>query len=187
MSLEPKALIQEKLFSNEDFFIDNEPYTGPYNIRADGSLYTLSRYIDGKSKELKSKRVSLYQRLLAKNGGIDVSVKNGQVLSQTIVPTQEDYDKGKYTRHFIRTKGTKVIVEVGVEDFDLIGSKIDDNLYIGFTLDWKITGPINDIYVDDIRQEAGIVDTNRRTLQRLEKEQAGILEKLSINLRQFSK
>ena len=53
-----------------------------------------------------------------------------------------------------------------------------------FELDWKLTGPLDDIFVDGIRQQAGVRDTNRRTLQRLEQEYIGITEKLQ-NLTQF--
>jgi hypothetical protein len=65
-----------------------------------------------------------------------------------------------------------------------LGVTIDDNLYVGFELDWKLTGPLGDVIVDGVRQQAGVRDTNRRTLQRLEQEYIGITEKLQ-NLTQF--
>ena len=92
---------------------------------------------------------------------------------------------GANTRYFIRTKNTKSIVEVTETTFGQIGAKISDVLYVGFELDWKISGNINDVYDNKgIRKEAGVRDTNRRTLQRLEQEQIGITEKLG-NLIQF--
>ena len=58
---------------------------------------------------------------------------------------------------------------------------------MGFELDWKISGNINDVYDNKgIRKEAGVRDTNRRTLQRLEQEYLGITDKLQ-NLTQFYK
>jgi hypothetical protein len=183
--MEPKNLIKESLFSKGELFLDNKQYIGPYNVKADGSYYTLAIYIDGKSKELKTRKVSLYQQLLTKTGGVDVSKMNGQVVGNTIVPSQEEYDKGFYTRHFIKTKGTKNIAEVTELDFGKIGSKISDILYVGFQLDWKITGPLNDVFDSDgVRQESGVRDTNRRTLERLEQEYVGILDKLQ-NFTQF--
>ena len=106
------------------------------------------------------------------------------MVDNTILPTNEDYTKGFYTRYFIKTKGSKSISEVNEETLGLLGQKIDDNLYVGFELDWKLTGPLNDIFVGGIRQQAGVRDTNRRTLQRLEQEYIGITEKLQ-NLTQF--
>ena len=182
--MEPKNLIKENLFSKGELFLDNVEYIGPYNVKADGTYHTLAKFIEGKSKELKTKKSTLYQDLLKINGREDISEKNGQVVDNTILPTNKDYEKGSYTRYFIKTKGSKSIAEVNEETLGLLGQKIDDILYIGFELDWKLTGPLNDIFVDGIRQQAGVRDTNRRTLQRLEQEYIGITEKLQ-NLTQF--
>ena len=181
---QPKNLIKENLFSKGELFLNNVEYIGPYNVKADGTYHTLAKFITGKSKQLKTKKSTLYQDLLKITGGVDVSEKNGKVVDNTVLPTNEDYEKGLYTRYYIKTKGSKSIAEVTEEVFGLLGSKIDDNLYVGFELDWKLTGPLNDVFVDGIRQQAGVRDTNRRTLQRLEQEYIGITEKLQ-NLTQF--
>ena len=107
--MEPKNLIKENLFSKGELFLDNVEYIGPYNVKADGTYHTLAKFIEGKSKELKTKKSTLYQDLLKITGGIDVSEKNGQVVDNTILPTNEDYTKGFYTRYFIKTKGSKSI------------------------------------------------------------------------------
>ncbi len=183
--MEPKNLISENLFSKGTLFLDNKVYTGPYNIKADGSYYTLSRFVEGKSKKLNTKQESLYQSLLNITGGVDVSLKNKQVVSGVIVPTQEDYEKGSYTRYFIKRKGTQNIVEVGEEELNNVGSTISEVLYEGFQLNWKISGPINDIFdLDGVRKEAGVRDTNDRMLKRLELEHPGIKDRLK-NLIQF--
>ena len=182
--MEPKNLVKENLFSKGELFLDNVEYIGPYNIKADGTYHTLARFITGKSKELKTKQSTLYQELLKINSREDISEKNGQVVDNTIIPTNEDYTKGFYTRYFLKTKGSKRIAEVKEETLGLLGQKIDDVLYVGFQLDWKLTGPLDDIFVDGIRQQAGVRDTNRRTLQRLEQEHIGITDKLQ-NLTQF--
>jgi hypothetical protein len=150
--MEPKNLISENLFSKGTLFLDNKVYTGPYNIKADGSYYSL---------------------------------KNKQIISGVIVPTQEDYEKGSYTRYFIKRKGTKNIVEVGEDELNNVGSTISEVLFKGFQLDWKISGILNDKYDSKgTRQESGVRDTNRRTLQRLEQDFLGISDKLK-NLTQF--
>jgi hypothetical protein len=183
--MEPKNLISENLFSKGTLFLDNKVYTGPYNIKADGSYYTLARFVEGKSKKLNTKQESLYQSLLKITGGVDVSLKNKQIISGVIVPTQEDYEKGSYTRYFIKRKGTKNIVEVGEEELNNVGSTISEVLFEGFQLEWKISGILNDKYDSKgIRQESGVRDTNRRTIQRLEQEYIGISDKLK-NLTQF--
>ena len=181
---EPKNLVKENLFSKGELFLNNVEYIGPYNVKADGTYHTLARFVTGKSKQLKTKKSTLYQDLLKITGGIDVSEKNGQVVDNTILPTNEDYTNGVYTRYFIKTKGSKTIAEVSEDMLGQLGVTIDDNLYVGFELDWKLTGPLDDIIVDGVRQQAGVRDTNRRTLQRLEQEYIGITEKLQ-NLTQF--
>ena len=89
----------------------------------------------GKSKELKTKKSTLYQDLLKITGGIDVSEKNGQVVDNTNIPTNEDYTNGVYTRYFIKTKSSKTIAEVSEDMLGQLGVTIDDNLYVGFELD----------------------------------------------------
>ena len=182
--MEPKNLVKENLFSKGELFLDNVEYIGSYNVKADGTYHTLSKFITGKSKELTTKKATLYQDLLKITGGIDVSEKNGQVVDNTILPTNEDYVNGVYTRYFIKTKGSKSISEVSEETLGSLGQKIDDNLYVGFELDWKLTGPLDDVFIDGVRQQAGVRDTNRRTIQRLEQKYIGITEKLK-NLTQF--
>ena len=183
--MEPKNLISENLFSKGTLFLDNKVYTGPYNIKADGSYYTLARFVEGKSTKLNTKQESLYQSLLNITGGVDVSLKNKQIVSGVIVPTQEDYEKGSYTRYFIKTKGAQNIVEVDEEELNNIGSTISEVLYEGFQLNWKISGPINDVFdLDGVRKEAGVRDTNERMLKRLELKHPGIKDRLK-NLIQF--
>ena len=182
---EPKNLIKEKLFSQGELWLNNSAYTGPYNISADGTYYTLSKFVEGKSQILKTNRVSLYQRLLKQNNGVDISEKNAQVVNNTRIPTLEDYEKGFYTRYFIKRKDSNNISEVEEMKLGDIGEKISEVLYVGFELNWKISGPLDDRFDSKgVRQEAGVRDTNRRTLQRLEKQHTGISEKLQ-NLTQF--
>ena len=75
--MEPKNLVKENLFSKGELFLENVEYIGPYNVKADGSYYTLSKFITGKSKQLTTKKTTLYQDLLKITGGIDGST-NGK-------------------------------------------------------------------------------------------------------------
>jgi hypothetical protein len=183
---EPKNLVREKLFSKDgELYLDNKPYIGPYNIKADGTYYTLSRFVDKKSKRLKTTKSSIYQDLLKKSGGIDVSEKNSAIVGQTILPIQDDYDKGFYTRYFIFRKEEKNFTEVSEKSFGDVGTKISDVIYGKLKLDWKISGPINDVFdLDGVRKEAGVRDTNERMLKRLELKHPGIKDRLK-NLIQF--
>ena len=60
--MEPKNLVKENLFSKGELFLENVEYIGPYNVKADGSYYTLSKFITGKSKQLTTKKTLLRSR-----------------------------------------------------------------------------------------------------------------------------
>ena len=49
---------------------------------------------------------------------------------------------------------------------------------------WKLVGPLDDIFNDNIRVEAGVRDTNLRSLQEAEKRIKGI-SKVFLNPLQF--
>ena len=127
--------------------------------------------------------------------GIINSPRNGNISSSFPVYDGDEIlistNKGRVIRVAVKeirtagrnTQGVRIIKLTGEEKV-VSADKIDDNLYVGFELDWKLTGPLNDIFVGGIRQQAGVRDTNRRTLQRLEQEYIGITEKLQ-NLTQF--
>ena len=43
------------------------------------------------------------------------------MVDNTILPTNEDYKNGVYTRYFIKTKGSKTISEVNEETLGQLG------------------------------------------------------------------
>jgi hypothetical protein len=130
------------LFSKGELFLNNVEYIGPYNIKADGTYHTLSKFIEGKSKELKTKKSTLYQDLLKITGGIDVSEKNGQVVDNTILPTNEDYTKQGYevegiekataVKYIKRDKETDKIIsrkfQINPENYSTYSSRISTTL-----------------------------------------------------------
>jgi len=105
-------------------------------------------------------------------------------------PTQKDYDKGTIDRYFIikRNDDTKII-EVDKKQFLTLNKKnsgLDGGIYKGIKLMWKITGPINDIYKNNILVEYGIEDTNKRTIKLKSKEVRNI-DKVFYNYIELSK
>lgn len=108
-----------------------------------------------------------------------------------VYPTENDYDNGVFTRYFIRKRNdnSSLILEIDKDQFSTMSptSGIDSNIYYAIQVDWKITGPDEDI-VDSSGNIVvyGIKDTNDRTLQLKELEMPGIIDKLK-NLRQFAR
>ena len=88
--------------------------------------------------------------------------------------TDLDYENKYIKRFFIQNKSTTDVIEINEEQFSNIdirclnGKKINGNLYEGFTIDWKITGPKNDKFRNSVLVESGVSDTNSRTIRLLD-------------------
>jgi len=100
--------------------------------------------------------------------------------TQTIpIPTADDYEIGKFTRYFLRRRNYSTyedIIEIDEAQFKLwkrTGSGIDTSLYQGLELQWKLTGPLNDI-TTTINTEYGVYDTNERLVLLKDYEMAGL-------------
>ena len=91
-----------------------------------------------------------------------------------IQPSSDDYNKGYFTRYVAQLKATTRpelnIVELNKESFNKItqDSSIAKS-YRFASFGWKIAGPFYDLYKDNIRIESGIINTNLRSLQDVEK------------------
>ena len=91
-----------------------------------------------------------------------------------IQPSSDDYNKGYFTRYVAQLKATTRpelnIVELNKESFNKItqDSSIAKS-YRFASFGWKIFGPFYDVYRGNIRIESGVVDTNLRSLQDVEK------------------
>lgn len=86
-------------------------------------------------------------------------------------PTKNDYDIGFMIRYFCSKRNENKIVET---DKNLYNKLISNSFYKVINLEWKITGPIQDVVKNEIVVEFGIIDTNRRTLQITESKMPGI-------------
>ncbi len=78
-------------------------------------------------------------------------------------PTVRDYQNGYLMRYFVR-KANDIrsgVTEVSKSNFDKVGS-----YYKKLPVKWKITGPINDIIDRGIVVTSGVIDTNRRTVEK---------------------
>lgn len=92
--------------------------------------------------------------------------------SDFIVPTESNYAKGFFVRYFAQLKNSTqpYIVEINYKTYSNFSKdKNITNHYITASLLWQLTGPINDIYSNNIRTIPGIKDTNLRSIQDAEK------------------
>lgn len=104
--------------------------------------------------------------------------------------SENDYDKSVFTRYFIKKRNDNNfrIIEIDENQYDSLsqeGSGINEKYYFGISLEWKLTGPKNDIKDNNRIIVYGIEDTNKRTVNLKEKEMNGIESTLK-NYLQFS-
>lgn len=157
---------------------DNKPYTGKIDSSDMSILYYLELF--------PTPDYNIYFYLLNKK---DFNKFTAPIL-YIPEPTDDDYKKTFITRYFIsRNDSTYPIIEINEKQYTSIAtpfSGLDENLYKGITLDWKIYGPKNDIISNGLIIQYGIADTNQRTLNIKMKDMPNIRLALP-DLLQFSK
>jgi hypothetical protein len=101
------------------------------------------------------------------------TLPNTSIQSDFILPTNQDYINGFFIRYVVKpTISTQNIdfIEITSSKYSTI---IQSNdllvLYKPTSLVWKLTGPLYDVYKDNIRTLSGIIDTNKRSIQEAEK------------------
>lgn len=111
---------------------------------------------------------------------------------EKVTPIREqDYEVGIFNRYFITRRNyvnTK-IYEIDEKQFKTlreVTGGLDNNLYYGIIVPWKITGPINDIIENGKIKTYGIQDTNRRTILLWDKTMKGLKYKVT-NFLEFSR
>lgn len=109
------------------------------------------------------------------NGNLDTPL----LKTEYIEPSLEDYDKGIFVRCVAQLipciHPEKNIVEITSTTFYQI--KDNPNIIKSYrlaTFGWRINGPLEDIYSNNIRVEDGIISTNSRSLADVEKKIKGI-------------
>jgi len=93
-----------------------------------------------------------------------------------IIPTKQDYINGFFIRYILKpTVGVNNVqslnfIEVKYNKFIQVSQSQDlKTLYKPTSLIWKLTGPLYDVYKDNIRISSGIIDTNKRSIAEAEK------------------
>jgi hypothetical protein len=180
----PKSHIITNLTTagKEWMFEDGTEYKGYYHRYIDGTVLTGAVFDKMQSKKLipyinKATQPNniVYDRLKVVNKNFTVPQQRYPVLDMS------HYEAGKVKRYFIKRRNSityEDIFEVDEFQFKLLKKTkggIDINLYVGMELDWKLTGPLNDIKATDNKIATyGVADTNKRIILLKDREFPGI-------------
>ena len=108
-----------------------------------------------------------------------------------ITPTIKDYKTGNIKRYFISKRNEDSIVyEVNEEKYNTLTVKnkgLNGDIYKGVILNWKLTGPVYDVYTNDILTQHGIYNTNEREAITKSKTLPGLLKYINKNYTDYSK
>lgn len=89
-----------------------------------------------------------------------------------IQPTGEDYIKGYFIRYIAKfvSSSKPTFIELNKENYDkIVQNTTLTLLYPTVPLFWKLTGPIDDVFSNNIRVAVGVRDANLRSIQEAEK------------------
>lgn len=163
-----------------------QPYVGDYFVDKAGNVYTGKTYTDS-SVELKrilsntdtNQRFDLYSSLKPK------ILPSTTFTPDIIIPTDQDYNNGFFARYLLKpviSSQLNDFIEVKFNKYDQVQQNSDLRiLYKSVSIVWKLTGPLYDIYEDNIRTYTGIIDTNKRSITEAEK----ALPNISLYLTNF--
>lgn len=106
-------------------------------------------------------------------------------------PTDIETENGLMERIFVykRNEPNRVMFEVDekqIENFDRDGVGINKYLYGYIKIPWRIDGPKRDVFEGSFLKLPGVIDTNRRIIERYSKK-FPILASILNNLREHSK
>jgi hypothetical protein len=168
----PKSHIITNLHTDgkEWMFEDSTEFIGYYHKYIDGTVLSGAVYSRSESKKLipyvdavKDPANIVYDSLKKKS-------KFKAPYTVYTIPTESDFEAGKIIRYFLRRRNTSTyedITEINKDQYKLwkqSSGGIDRTLYNAIELEWKLTGPLNDIR-EGINITYGVSDTNKRMVE----------------------
>lgn len=95
-------------------------------------------------------------------------------------PLESDYGKGYIIRYFTKKENNAgYVVEISEEEYNSIvngTADYDISIYQTTTILWKLTGPLNTIRLSQYDIRAGIIDTNKRLVEKANQTFIGLVD-----------
>lgn len=146
-------------------YYNNLPFTGAFQDENSIQLYTYTN----------QKNVIIYNQLKNVEKGIEP-------IAYSSYPTEKEYEQKFFKRYFVKKRNEETIIEIDKNQYETLTKKnkgILGEYYLGIELEWKIKGPRNDQYKNQILIEHGIEDTNQKTVYQKNKEMPGLINVLT--------
>jgi hypothetical protein len=189
----PKSHIVNNLVTNgkEWMFEDGTEYIGYYHKYIEGLVMSLAVFKNGESKKLipyVDQVVQPYNRIYKQiiDSGKNPTIPRWAPTYRYPAADENDYAAGFMTRYILRKRNYSNradIIEVDLAQFKLWRKKkfgIDETLYDGIEMPWKLTGPLNDIKdANGVIQVYGVYDTNMRMVQLKNNDYPGLADFLT--------
>lgn len=187
-----------------DYTLNGQPYVGKFYLTYDGKAYSGADPLSGTNQVLtpadqyqNSPVLSTRSLPQVLETAIARATPNTRGIS-TVLPTQtqtpnlngptpyypypiqSDYDRGYIIRYFVKKVNTAgYIIEISQDQYVNIqnGTALYDiSMYMTGQILWKLTGPLNAVRVSQYDTRAGIIDTNKRLTENLNKTMLGITD-----------
>ena len=178
----PKSHIVTNLYTigKELMLVDGTEYVGFYHRYIDNTVATGAVPHKSNSKKL----IRYINQILQPNSLIYNTLIKKRLpevfpTQALVIPDLDDYENGKFTRYFLRRRNYSTyedIIEIDKPQWKLWrrqGSGINEKLYQGLELSWKLTGPLHDI-PNTFNTEYGVADTNQRLVFLKDREMPGL-------------
>jgi hypothetical protein len=150
-------------FGKEFMTRDNVEYIGPYHRYVTGEIYT-----DFKWNPKTSLRLIAYVDIAAPTTRYrelkEYALSYDHPIQMPCTPNAANIYAGSITRYFISKINDNTVVEVNAEQYQLWQQgKIDRVLYSAVSINWAISGPLQDRIENGITIP-GVVTRNRKTI-----------------------
>lgn len=180
-----ESQIIETGYTQGDFLVisyNNQSYKGFYHKDNQGRYWTEKTHTSKSIllRDISPKQIDITVNSIAKNNNIslpfskkfNIDLSTPLLKSDFIIPTEIDYNNGYFVRYISELKNSKqsYIIEINYNTYK--DFSINTNLstqYNNVTLLWQLTGPILDVYNNNIRIKSGVKDTNLRSIQEASK------------------
>ena len=161
---------------------DRKEYRGTYHrYILTGEVYTLGEFTN-KSKKLIKFQEELPEVVNYKLSKPDIRTKYITPKSYSLNITPDNIKAGFVTRYFIKKINSLNIMEINEAQFKAFNSnKIDPNLYQAISIDWIITGHLNDKVENGVLLR-GVNEQNKNTIKLASKKFTGLNKKIFSTL-----